>query len=52
MDLFEFKFENAFCLVFDLSGQIKYVSDDIMHHLGYHPVNKITLAISIVKILI
>ncbi|RNA22696.1 Circadian locomoter output cycles kaput [Brachionus plicatilis] len=36
---FMIEFQNAFCLVFDLNGDIKYVSDDIIHLMGYFPKN-------------
>lgn len=34
---FIFEFQNAFCIVFDLNCEIKYVSDEIKHLLGYDP---------------
>ncbi|CAF0899407.1 unnamed protein product [Brachionus calyciflorus] len=36
---FMIEFQNSFCLVFDLNGDIKYVSDDIIHLIGYFPKN-------------
>lgn len=36
---FMFDFQNAFCMVFDLNGQIKYVSDEIKFLLDYNPKN-------------
>ena len=35
---FMIEFQNAFCLVFDLNGHIKYVSDEIISLLGHYPV--------------
>lgn len=34
---FMFEFQNAFCLVFDLNGHIKYTSNEIKHLLDYEP---------------
>lgn len=37
--LFCFKFQNAFCLVFDLNGHIRYTSNEIKHLLDHDPVS-------------
>lgn len=34
---FMFEFQNAFCLVFDLNGQIRYTSNEIKHLLDHEP---------------